>query len=243
MASGGTYRSKCRRGIGEWWKRGGWRAVALLVTGLIAGAVVEHCVGIIRHIPFDSDGPNWADAFMVLLTAALVIAGIKALSAVEEARSARNGQYMTELSRRWDEPLNRDVRQRVQWYADKGLDNFDHTAEAAPPERFKEAVLELRKRNDRDYRMLLTDPSYLEDIAIMVYFGQMDFDLVNESLGYHVPYRWSLWKPTIDALRVMDEAPTRFECFERLAKEISAEDPKTSRRGDDGEIEWRGFRE
>ncbi|MGW4096839.1 DUF4760 domain-containing protein [Mycobacterium sp. NPDC004974] len=220
--------------------------VALLAAGLAVGAVVEHCAGLIRHlphIPTDPKGPTWAEILMLVLTAALLGVGGLALSTVKEARSARNGQYMTELSRRWDEPLNRDVRQRVQWYAENGLDNFDHTVEAKPPQRLREVMVELRKQNDRDYRTLLTDPSYLEDIAIMVYLGQMDPDLVNESLGFHVPYRWSLWRPTIEALRDMDEAPTRFERFEQLAMDIARRDPKTSRLGADGEIEWSDFRE
>ncbi|MCV7064992.1 hypothetical protein H7H51_03415 [Mycolicibacterium farcinogenes] len=218
--------------------------VALLALGFIAGAVLEHCTNLIRplHIPTDPKGPNWAEILMLVLTLALLGVGGLALSSVKEARSARNGQYMTELSRRWDEAPNREVRRDVQRYATDGLNGFEHTVEPGP-RRLREAVLELRKRNDSAYRTLLTDPSYLEDIAIMVYHGQMDFDLVNESLGFHVPYRWSLWKPTIEALRDMDEAPTRFECFQRLAKDIAKKDPKTSRRGADGEIEWRGFRE
>jgi hypothetical protein len=180
----------------------------------------------------------WVSA---LATVALAAAAFLALGSVREARDARNAVQMTELSRRWDDETNRSVRKKVMDYATKDLDGLAY--ETPGPDRFKASVLKLRDDNADDYRLLLTEPNTLEDLAIMVEYRGIDFEIVNLSLGWTVPYRWSLWKPTVDAFRVEAREPLIYWEFEKLAKRIAKRNPHSVKLDDAGEIIWEGFRE
>ncbi|MGO9154885.1 DUF4760 domain-containing protein, partial [Mycobacterium sp.] len=91
--------------------------------------------------------------------------------------------------------------------------------------------------------LLLIDPNSLEDLAILVERGGIDFGIVNLSLGYIVPYRWSLWKPTVDAFRAEAKEPLIYWEFEKLAKRIAEKNPHSVKLDAAGEIIWEGFRE
>ena len=206
-------------------------------------------------IPTDPVGPNWAEIAMAVLTLILVIGAILALGAVREARRAvrearraRNAVQMTELSRRWDEEKNQDVRRMVRAYAEGTVAYF---IPAVPPEpgdfrepvRLEEAIMMLKSENHPDYRKLITDPNFLEDMAIMINYGGIDFDIVRESLGWHFAYRRSLWKPTVIALRIADNALETYENFEKLAKLMAVHYPKSFTFDAQGEIVWDGVKD
>jgi hypothetical protein len=70
--------------------------------------------------------------------------------------------------------------------------------------------------------------------------GGIDYDVVNLSLGYVIPYRWSLWKPTAEAFRDEVHEETIYDEFEKLAKRIAKESNKLD---SSGEIPWEGFKE
>jgi hypothetical protein len=178
----------------------------------------------------------------------LAIAALLALAAIVESRRARNALQMTELSRRWDEESNRQVRRKVRDYAKNGLPRRllrssmrfgvgGWTTTPAGPDRLKECILRLREENDPEYRELLTEPNLLEDLAILVDRGGIDFRIVNLSLGYLVAERWAIWKPTIDAFRTHD--PLNYCEFEKLAYRIAKKNPHLLNAA--GEIIWRGF--
>lgn len=181
---------------------------------------------------------------------------------------------MTEVSRRWDEVFHQEVRRKVRAHAENGLAGLGYVAPwrerlkevvikvrgrvrgdseyglgaigciAPGPERLKEVVINLRDGNAAEYRELMTDPSFLEDIAIMIDYGGIDFDIVDLSLGYQIAYRWSLWKPTVVALRnEYPKTPDRYINFERLAKRIAINNPQSVSLDEDGEVRWEGFRD
>lgn len=250
------------------WDRRGWKTVAHVAVplALIFGAVavlqgvemhtfqLQHPHSHRIHVPTDPKGPNWAEIAVAFLTLVLVVAALLALGAVRwarraanEARRARNAVQMAELSRRWDEETNLEVRRQVKCYATVGVDGFNHLA-AEGPYRLRESVMQLREVNAPDYRRLRTDPNFLEDLAILVNSGGMDFDLVNRSLGFTVAYRWSLWKPTVDDIRKEEREARVYIEFEGLAKRIAKANPDTVKMemDDAGEnqIVWEGkFRE
>jgi hypothetical protein len=226
-----------------------WGAIAVVVVSLsiLFTVTVANCRSVEHlcwtpHISTDPKGPNWAEILTALLTVVLAGAAIFALSAVSESRRARNAVQMTDLSRRWDDEINREVRRLVVEYATKGVDSLNPIM-ISEPERLKISVMKRREENHEDYRKLLTEPNFLEDIAIMVQRGGMDFDLVNLSLGFSVPYRWSLWKPTIDELRRVDREPLIYKEFEWLARRIAAKNPHSVELDEDGEVVWEGLRE
>ena len=63
---------------------------------------------------------------------------------------------------------------------------------------------------------------------------------MNERFGYSIPYRWSLWKPTVHALRERANEPAIYIEFEKLAMGLAAINPSVEV-DDAGEIAWRGF--
>lgn len=230
-----------------WWHKCGWKCIACVASALavfFAGVAAQQRVDVGRflNVPTDPTGPNWADIAMVLLTAVLVFAGVRALGAVGEARRSRNAQQMTELLRRWDEESHREVRREVMEVARLGLPLLNRAAEPGP-DLLKEVIIQLRDENSPKYRRLITDPGFLEDLAIMVYYRGIDFEIVNLSLGYTIPYRWSLWKPTAVALREAKAAPELYENFEKLAKKVAAANRGSVELDIDGEVLWRGFRD
>jgi hypothetical protein len=231
----------------NWWRRNGWKTIATVAVPLaIAFGVVAaiQCVELQSHhlvIPTDPKGPSWADIVTAFSTGILAVAAILALGAIAEARRARNALQMTELSRRWDEEVNRTVRKKIKDYAANGPDGT--TYQTPGPDGLKASVLKLREENAEDYRLLLTDPNFLEDLAILVQRRGIDFGIVNLSLGYIVAYRWSLWKPTIDAFRTEANEPLIYREFEELAKRIAKANPDSVKVQPAGEIIWEDFRE
>jgi hypothetical protein len=224
-------------------------AVLIAITfGVVAGI---QCVELQDHnLQFDINptGPNWADIVTAVSTFALAVAAFLALAAIFESRRARNALQMTELSRRWDEESNRQVRRKVRDYAENGLPRRllrspmrfgvgGWTTTSTEPDRLKECMLRLREDNDPEYRELLTEPNFLEDLAILVDRRGIDFRIVNRSLGYLVADRWALWKPTIDVFRADD--PLNFCEFEKLANRIAKKNPHVLDAA--GEIIWHGF--
>ena len=122
-----------------------------------------------------------------------------------------------------DDEVNRQVRQKAMDCAAKGPGGVNYATPG--PDGLRDSVLKLRADNHIDYRLLPTEPNFLEDLAILVARGGIDFEIVNLSVGYLVAYRWSLWKPTIDARRELAHEPLIYNEFEKLAKRFAAENP------------------
>ena len=200
MANGETSGwNRTKSAVASWWHRSGCKTVAHVAVPLaiIFGAVAAlQRIELHSHhlvIPTDPVGPNWAEIAMAVFTLILVFGAILALGAVRqarravrEARRARNAVQMSELSRRWDEEPNREVRRQVRGFAESGQDGFVPVAPPGP-QRLKEVVTRFRHDNAPEYRMLLTDPNFLEDVAIMIEEGGIDFEIVNRSTRVQHP--------------------------------------------------------
>jgi hypothetical protein len=222
-------------------------AVAVIVWGI--AVLLAALVGSAFVLAILSDEPNWSEitlalatVVLALATVGLTVAAFFALGSIGEARNARNAVQMTDLSRRWDEETNQHVRYLVKEYAMHGVKDFEH-AGTPGPDRLKEVIFKLREDNSFEYRKLMTDPNFLEDIAIMVDYGGIDFDIVDQSLGYNFPYRWSLWKPTIVAFRQEAKIPDLYENFEKLSRRIAANKPQSFSVDESGEIAWEEFKD
>jgi hypothetical protein len=208
-------------------------AVAIVLAVLVGSAAV---------LETDPALPNIAAALgawiSALATVGLAVAAFLALGSVREARAARNAVAAMDLSRQWDSDESLDLRRRVTQLARQGPDG---TAYAPPgPEAFKSSFEKLAANNDPEYGVLLRQPNFLEDIAILVKHHGIDFDIVNDSLGYNIAYWWSLWKPTVDQLR--RSQPLIYKEFEQLAKRIAAIDPQLTLDAR-GEVLWNGFKQ
>jgi Domain of unknown function (DUF4760) len=260
MADGDNKRwwRQTKSAVAAWWHRSGWKTIAtvavpLAITfGVIAG--IQRVELQDHHLQIDPTGPNWADIVTALSTSVLAVAALLALAAIVESRRARNALQMTELSRRWDEEINQQVRQKVHDYAKNGLPRrllrspmrfgVGGWSTATPgPARLKECIMKLQEENDPEYRQLLTEPNFLEDLAILIQRHGIDFGIVNQSLGSAIAYRWSLWKPTVDELRKLKKEPRTFTEFEELARRIAKKNPRSVKVDAAGRIIWDEFRD
>jgi hypothetical protein len=236
------------------------RDVAIIILGI--GILLTALIGCAVVLAMVSDEPNWSEITLAIATVVLAAATLglataaflalasigEAKRSLDEARNARNAVQMTELSRRWDEEKNQDVRLLVRAFAQGTVAYFIPAEPPEPddlrePDRLKEAILTLKRENHPDYRKLITDPNFLEDVAIMINYGGIDIDIVRESLGWHFAYRWSLWKPTVVALRIADNVAETYENLEELAKRMAAYYPKSFTFNAQGEIVWTGIRD
>lgn len=166
------------------------------------------------------EAPNWAEiatalgtGVLAVATLALAVAAFFALGGLRESRRVRNVTAMTDMSRRWDAKQFRDVRNKIQEYAGHGPSSRD---------KLRDKVIQLRDANASEYRELLTEPSFLEDLAISVKYEGIDFEIVMASLGYIVWDRWCLWQPTIETLQKLRNEKSVFENFKNLAYRVKA---------------------
>jgi hypothetical protein len=203
-------------------------------------------------IPTDPKGPNWAEIANAVLTLGLVVAALRALRSISEAKRARIALQMNELSRRWDDEPNREVRRKVHDYAENGLPRrlfrtprrFGTVGTTAQrgPDRLRECMVKLQEVNDPEYRELLTEPNLVEDLAVLVTSGGIDFEIVDLSLGPTIAHRWAIWKPTVDWLRELRNDPRTFREFEKLAKQIAASNPNAVEVNAAGDVVCTEFR-
>jgi hypothetical protein len=191
----------------------GTMAVLLAITfGVVAGfqsiELQDH------HLHIDPTGPNWAEiatgiGTVVLALATLVLAGaaIAALRQIGEARRVRNAQVAIDAFQRWNDEGFRRVRAEVDKAANQ-------------PGGLKTVMLGHREAHSHDYRRLLMEPDYFEDLGILIKYQAIDFRIVRDSLGTTVVHRWSQWKPFIDRLREEPRNRIAFCRFQELAGRI-----------------------
>jgi hypothetical protein len=217
-----------------------WSIAVLL--GVIVGSAV-----VLAETAGD-EGPNWSEitlaistAFLALATVGLAVAAGIALLGIKESIGARNALTTMEMSRRWDEKVFREVRRKIRNFADSK--SQDPGSIRQEPEVFRDKMMALHAGNDVIYRELLQEPDYLEDLALLIKYEGIDFRIVNDSLGYIVAYRWSLWELTAVWLRQLRGEPLVYKQFEKLAYRIAEANPKSVTTDENGRIKWQGFRE
>jgi hypothetical protein len=201
-----------------------WGIGILLIVVLWSAWLLTSDFDLLADAGPGGEGPNWAEITLALWTVVLAIAtcalavgAFLALGGLKESRRDRNVTAMTDMSRRWDDDHFRDVRRKIQDYAGQ---------EVSSRKALKDKVVQLRESNDPEYRELLTEPSFLEDLSILVKYEGIDFEIVKDSLGYIVWDRWCLWQPTIDELRGLRNEPSVFEYFQYLAERIKSDIPR-----------------
>ncbi len=144
------------------------------------------------------------------------------------------------ISRRWGETSFCNVRRLVEHYAKKDPDGVAYSDGGSPAD-LNESMKMLRAANHTHYRLLRTEPDYFEDLAILIDHEAITFPIVNECFGYAIPYRWSLWEPTIQELRRRAHEPLIYIEFEKLAYKLARINPNSVQKDGAGRIMWQGF--
>jgi hypothetical protein len=203
------------------WKRNELLSAAIIIWSIAILLIVG--VGAVVVLALSSPESELVDVIVALATVgsaianiALTAAALLALRSIGESRRDRNAAAMTDLSQRWDSEHFRGVRDEIQERCGLGADAGI---------QLKDSLIELRRDGDPLYRKLLTEPGFLEDLAISIKYGGIYFDIVRDSLGYIVWDRWCLWQQTVADLRTQKNEPTVFEHFEHMAYQIKRELP------------------
>ena len=185
-------------------------AVSLLLVLSIANYLLVACT--------DDSWPNVTLAIwtvgLTLATIALAAGAFLALRSLDESRRPRHLAAMTDMSQRWDSDHFRDVRKTI---------HDDSGAQSDSRDKLLNIMIHYRNTNHENYRKLLTEPSFLEDLAISIKHGGIHFDIVKDSLGYIIWDRWCLWQPTVEDLRDRRKERTVFVHFQELAEKMQAE--------------------
>lgn len=147
----------------------------------------------------------WTDTVTALATAVGAASLIGVAVQVRETRLAREAEVTIDFSRRWDEDLVRQARHKV-------------TREYESPEALREGLKKFRADKDDQYGLLLTEPNYYEDLAVMCDRGVLDKRIIRESLGETLYGRWQRWELAVLWLRETD--PLYYVHFEALALEM-----------------------
>ena len=142
-------------------------------------------------------------AFTAFIAAALFFAGVAAVSQIRSMERARQGQLLTELSRRWEE----------LWECRQKANRFQGN-----PVGLHQALMKLERRNHRDYFALVRLPNFFEDLGILVDEDIISAELVKNSRGGQIKYYWDLYQCYIRAQQKIRS--TTFENFGTLVDEL-----------------------
>lgn len=157
--------------------------------------------------------PDWtatttaaSTAFTTLIVAVTAYVVYRQL---KDARRTRHGELLTDLSRRWDEPLI--VRSQVLYgrYTEEGIvklvDKVYGTGGASEEEL-------------TDYFTLVALPNLIEALYVMANEGAISLEVIDQMWGAAIISAWADWgKPVSELRRLLTEAPDTYSNFENLA--------------------------
>ncbi|PRC47479.1 hypothetical protein C6A85_84745, partial [Mycobacterium sp. ITM-2017-0098] len=155
-------------------------------------------------------------AFFTLL---LAIGAAVALWQLKESRSARNAHVALEMSDRWQSDRFRLARQQV-----------DDLAAGAQGGNWAQTMWDLKTNNPAEYRSLLMEPDWFENLAVLEKHGGIDFKVVRDSYGITVSRRWEKWHPVIEHLRDNLPNATAYREFQKLELKIREAEAKHERK-------------
>lgn len=153
----------------------------------------------VAHLPPDvlhklyprEHAPNlaemWTGLGTLLLVATAILAGIFTLRQIRLERQARYAETYSTVSQRWNDAEFREVRMKIRTYFGSG-----------GAENVKARMLALREAYDPDYWELLTALDFFENLAILVEFHALSFDMANKALGVVACQYWAMLKEFIE---------------------------------------------
>jgi hypothetical protein len=189
------------------------------------------------------DWPAWITAFGTLGGAVVLAITARyayksanaALNALDDARNTRHAQLLTDLSRRWDEPLIVRSRKLFGEYARTGrlIDLVDYMYEAPTPGTpwYRAFVDRIKHGESRpgseekldDFYALTAWPNLIETIGVLESERAIDGSVVYKMWGSGIIAAWSGWCDAIERIRdyVDQDRDTTYAHFQRLAGKMA----------------------
>ena len=153
----------------------------------------------------------WTD--IAIAAAATFTAGILLVAVVFAWREvhcierAREAQLLADVSRRWDEELLRESRQAVEEYEDGT--------------KLRQALEDLKKKNDKQYYVLLRLPDFFEELGLLVNKKCLHPQLAKDMFGTAIKYYYDRYKLTIKYLQEKYQDQTIYKFFSDLVTQVS----------------------
>jgi hypothetical protein len=159
--------------------------------------------------------PTWADALTGVGTVVLALGVLIAVYQLGELKRDRHLQWISEMSRRWNEEKLEASR--------IALREYDSSTVAKKVGRW----LRGEGEDETEMTVLLRLPDFFEDVALGVERGRIEIAVVWEALSGPVSKWWEFWEEAVVVFRQTD-APTyhpdaaAFSQFQRLARDLAA---------------------
>jgi hypothetical protein len=155
--------------------------------------------------------PSWTDvvqAVSLAVTALIVLlSALFAAGQLLDSRRTRYGQLLTDLSRRWDEPVLKNARDRLGPYKPAELrDLAQKVYEKTASEEERTAFYDL-----------MAVPNYLEMVAVVE--GKVEalpIELVDAVWGGPILTHWKKWAPTVRFMRTRPNSGENYVNLQRL---------------------------
>ena len=174
--------------------------------------------------PQTTDTPVWwlfgATVVLAVVTAVLVYVACRALGQLEEVKKDRLVDVFSDFGLRWEGPEMTDALAALDDYTPRTLADFFGKPPITPsrnPWRERRRRIEARRR-----LVLLRVPTYFEDAATIAKVGGLEGQLFKENFGGVAVDAWRAWCLAVREMQEFDNLA--FVEFERLAKEVEAED-------------------
>jgi hypothetical protein len=161
-------------------------------------------------------GGHTALALTAVGTLVLAGAAIVALLNLRDARRTRHAGIVTDLSRRWDEPLAMDSRRLNASYDTDGLRDLIalYYAQRGTPKRAQQKDVEA-------FFDLQGWINLIETIGVLRSERAVSARVIFKLWGATIATTWEKWELPIKDMRRLEEHPGVYKNFERLAKSMS----------------------
>jgi hypothetical protein len=95
-----------------------------------------------------------------------------------------------------------------------------NAVEHGTPQKLREHLKAIYTKNDPATYELLRVPDFFEDVAVMVKSRTIPFKMIRRSWGMPIVLLWRHWKLAVMSIREMQQQPTAYENWERLAARL-----------------------
>src|SRR5262245_26044351 len=136
---------------------------------------------------------NWAEQVTAIATVVLAVGAVGAIGAavlagqqVREARIGRQAEAASDFFKRWSDDPMVETRRLVASYGS--------------PEALRDALLRHVAANDTEAYVLFREPDYFEQLGALEDHGGFDLGLIQAMFGPQLVARFTLWRPSLDAI-------------------------------------------
>jgi hypothetical protein len=160
-------------------------------------------------------------AFYAYMTAQTALSGLRdAQRSLDDAKTTRHGQVLTELSRRWDEER---TKESIAMFNAYGVAGTLRLIRHLYPDKRPRATRWRRKRRLIDLELmdqLTALPMLIETIGVLHDESVLEPDVIYKMWGPQIIQSWDVWRLPIEELRTRTGLQGIYFYFQELRREM-----------------------